>query len=286
MHYYSFDIGNYRGDTSHLKPIEHYIYRTLIDWCYYDEKPIESENNQRLLRRLNLESEPLAEGMLLAVLGDFFVKMDDGWHHKRIDAEIDAYKGKSLVNSVNGKKGGRPPKKQAKPNPNESEQKPKITQSVNLESDQNPVASESKPNHKSLINNQESKEQKHIVAIAQNTPEEPKFNFKKYFLDNGADPQQLDDWLKVRKTKKAVNSQTALNKIIEQIRLSGSSAGYAVRICAEQSWSGFNAEWLKNLAPSKTNHDFSSFLQEETRPMRDVTPAKQGITHDDSNEPY
>ncbi|MER2164727.1 MAG: DUF1376 domain-containing protein, partial [Psychrobacter alimentarius] len=34
MHYYSFNIADYKKDTAHLKPMEHYIYRSLIDLYY------------------------------------------------------------------------------------------------------------------------------------------------------------------------------------------------------------------------------------------------------------
>lgn len=39
------------------------------------------------------------------------------------------------------------------------------------------------------------------------------FDFKKQFLDLGVEAKILEDWLKVRKTKKAVNSETAFNAI-------------------------------------------------------------------------
>ena len=56
MHYYQFNIADYRKDTIHLTPIEHYIYRTLIDWYYLDEQPIPKET-QSVIRRLGLVTE-------------------------------------------------------------------------------------------------------------------------------------------------------------------------------------------------------------------------------------
>ena len=38
MHYYKFNIADYRKDTGHLSTIEHGIYRQLIDWYYLDEQ--------------------------------------------------------------------------------------------------------------------------------------------------------------------------------------------------------------------------------------------------------
>ena len=137
MHYYSFNIADYKKDTAHLKPMEHYIYRSLIDLYYLDEIPIPLKTHS-VMRRLSLETQD-HEKMLLDVLNDFFYEQEDGFYHKRINDEIEKYHTNAEKNRENGKKGGRPPKK-----------KPKETQSV---SDGLPVESELKPNHKPLTNN-------------------------------------------------------------------------------------------------------------------------------------
>ena len=139
MHYYSFNIADYKKDTAHLKPMEHYIYRSLIDLYYLDETPIPLKTHS-VMRRLSLDSAD-HEKMLLDVLNDFFDEQDDGFYHKRIELEIDKYQANADKNRKNGKKGGRPPKN-----------KPKITQSV---SDGLPVESQLNPNQEPLTNNQE-----------------------------------------------------------------------------------------------------------------------------------
>ena len=139
MHYYSFNIADYKKDTDHLTPIEHYIYRALIDRYYLDEKPIPLKTHS-VMRRLSLVGDE-HELMLKNVLDDFFFECDDGYRHKRIDAELAKYQTNAEKNRENGKKGGRP-----------SKNKPKKTQSV---IDGLPVASELKPNHKPITNNQE-----------------------------------------------------------------------------------------------------------------------------------
>ena len=139
MHYYSFNIADYKKDTAHLKPMEHYIYRSLIDLYYLDEAPIPLKTHS-VMRRLSLDSAD-HEKMLLDVLNDFFDEQDDGFYHKRIELEIEKYQANADKNRKNGKKGGRPPKN-----------KPKITQSV---SDGLPVESQLNPNQEPLTNNQE-----------------------------------------------------------------------------------------------------------------------------------
>jgi len=110
MHYYTFNVGDYRKDTGHLSTLEHGIYRQLLDWYYLDEKPIPQET-QVVLRRLRLGSDSDISA-LQNVLTDFFVLQSDGYHQTRCDADIAAYHSKAEVNKINGKLGGRPKKTQ------------------------------------------------------------------------------------------------------------------------------------------------------------------------------
>ena len=109
MHYYKFNIADYRKDTGHLSTIEHGIYRQLIDWYYLDEQPI-PEETQVVIRRLRLGSEEVK--FLQNVLSDFFVLGKTGYTHKRIEVEIKDYSEQVEKNKNNGKLGGRPKKTQ------------------------------------------------------------------------------------------------------------------------------------------------------------------------------
>jgi len=107
MHYYKFNIADYRKDTGHLSTIEHGIYRQLIDWYYLDEQPI-PEETQVVIRRLRLGSDEVK--FLQNVLSDFFVLGKTGYTHKRIEVEIKDYSEQAEKNKNNGKLGGRPKK--------------------------------------------------------------------------------------------------------------------------------------------------------------------------------
>ena len=124
MHYYLFNIADYRKDTSHLTPIEHYIYRFLMDWAYLDEQPIPLDTTF-VLRKLNLPSKHLIN--LENVLKDFFICSENGWHQKRIDEAIVDYHNYLHKQSVNGKKGGRPKKPTANPPITQPEPKKSLT---------------------------------------------------------------------------------------------------------------------------------------------------------------
>lgn len=73
-----------------------------------------------------------------------------------------------------------------------------------------------------------------------------RYNFKEAVIGLGVQKNIVEDWLEVRKNKKATNSETAFNAIRNQIELSGVSANDAIRIAAENSWAGLKAEWIKN----------------------------------------
>jgi len=72
------------------------------------------------------------------------------------------------------------------------------------------------------------------------------FNFKKEFLNLGVDEKILNDWLKVRKEKKGSNTETSFNKIKKEIEKTNLTANDCIKIAAENSWKGFQADWIKD----------------------------------------
>ena len=79
-----------------------------------------------------------------------------------------------------------------------------------------------------------------------NKDKDVRFDFKKSLLEIGVSPQVAEDWLKVRKAKKAANTETAFKRIQKEIELSGLSADECITIAVERSWQGFKAEWVSN----------------------------------------
>ena len=72
-----------------------------------------------------------------------------------------------------------------------------------------------------------------------------KFNFKNSFLQLGVEKRILDDWLKVRKSKKGTNTETAFNAIKNEIDKSGMSANDCIKISVIKNWVGFQLSWVK-----------------------------------------
>ena len=108
MNYYSFHVGDYRRDTTHLSMLEHGAYRQLLDWIYLDEKPIPKET-QVVFRRLSARTEE-EKTAIQTVLKEMFVLRKDGYVQARSLNEINNYKVKRVTARENGKLGGRPKK--------------------------------------------------------------------------------------------------------------------------------------------------------------------------------
>jgi len=70
------------------------------------------------------------------------------------------------------------------------------------------------------------------------------FNFKNSLLDLNIEKQIVNDWLSVRKTKKATNTETSFNQIKTQILKSKRTANECIKVAVERNWSGFNTKWL------------------------------------------
>lgn len=86
MHYFQFNIGDYRAATAHLSNDEDLAYRRLLD-MYYDTEQKIPLDIQWVARRIRLDYATVQ-----AVLLDMFEKQEDGWFHARCDEVIKQYK--------------------------------------------------------------------------------------------------------------------------------------------------------------------------------------------------
>ena len=84
MHYYQFNIGDYKSHTEHLSEIEDLTYRRLLDWYYLHESPIPLEINEVARQiRMRTHCESIA-----VVLQEYFERTESGWIHHRANKEI------------------------------------------------------------------------------------------------------------------------------------------------------------------------------------------------------
>lgn len=93
MHYYQFNIGDYRRDTGHLSLLEHGIYRSLLDTYYLNESPL-CEDDAILMRTHCIRTD-IEEKAFKNILKDFFKLTKKGYVHKKCSEQIKKYNAKS-----------------------------------------------------------------------------------------------------------------------------------------------------------------------------------------------
>lgn len=96
---------------------------------------------------------------------------------------------------------------------------------------------------KNQYSNKDKKESGHMTSHMEDENEDI-FNFKNSMLKYGFKENLISEWLKVRKNKKATNTETAYNKFITQVELTKQDKNLILETCIEKSWSGFSAEWI------------------------------------------
>lgn len=220
MHYYVHNIADYRKDTGHLSTLEHGIYRQLIDWYYLEECPIPAET-QWVMRRLRLGSESDAKA-LQNVLNDFFELREDGYHQTRCDAELVIYKQRAERARTNGSLGGRRKKTDKEPSGF-------------------PGVTKGKPRAK-LTNNH-----KPLTTIS---PDGEIDSARKRALPPLKRPEEVDervwdDWLALRKSKKAPVSQTVLDGAKREAGKAGMTLTDFLAVWCVRGSQGLQADWLR-----------------------------------------
>jgi uncharacterized protein YdaU (DUF1376 family) len=93
MHYYQFNIGNYRRETTHLSLLEHGIYRSLLDTYYLGEGPL-CGDDAKLMRTHNIRTTD-EEKAFKNVISDFFILQDGEYWHEDCQDRIAKYQNKS-----------------------------------------------------------------------------------------------------------------------------------------------------------------------------------------------
>lgn len=122
---------------------------------------------------------------------------------------------------LNGKKGGKPKVKESKP-------EPKRNQNV----------TKSKPNEN--VNDNVNDNSNEINKVGK----PPVFQFKKSCIDYGFEKNLVEDWMKVRKTKRLTNTETALRAFIGEVEKTGKDKNELLKEIVENGWAGFKASWL------------------------------------------
>ena len=208
MHYYQFNIGDYASHTRNLSLLEDLAYRKLLDEYYLHEHPLNGSITD-VARQIGMKDYQDEVGF---VLKTFFTDTDEGWVNKRADRQIAQYASKLDQASRAGKA---------------SAERRRNAGSTDVQLTNN---------HKPVTNNQElltsTSKTKTIAQSACNRPE-------------GVLESLWEDFVTLRKAKKAPLTASALKGIEREAKKAGMNIEEALYECCARGWTGFKAEWIK-----------------------------------------
>jgi uncharacterized protein YdaU (DUF1376 family) len=236
MHFYKFHIGDYMSHTRHLSLLEDLAYRRLLDFYFLHEQPIKHRDAARQIGMREHEED------VLTVLNEFFLSTDDGFVNPRANKEIEEYKAHQGTSAYG-----------AFIRDNQS-LKAVVQKDVYIQHFTNgtldtyiktlrtqdvPIMSTSSihdatTNHKPLtINHKPKRENATIVACPPDVSQ-----------------QVWDDWVTLRKSKKAPITKTVLDgAIVEAKKLGWTLEQFLIEWCNRSS-QGLKAEWIVKPNPA------------------------------------
>ena len=147
------------------------------------------------------------------------------------------------------------------------------------------------PNNKRYNKQEKNKPSTNVLCLSKKKAASPPvFDFRQGLVDLGITPETADAWIRVRRSKRAVNSEIALKGIAREIGKAGRPAEECARLAVEQSWQGFNAAWaLRYWAPPQRyqgsgaprqaprHEDYVRAAEEAKRRLREEAARRKAI---------
>lgn len=128
--------------------------------------------------------------------------------------------------------------------------------------------SKGQASHKNVKNMKNDKNEININIPPYNSPKSETFSMKKQLISDGLSEELADAYMRVRKNKKAPESQVAYNGLKREADKAGVSMEVAITECVERNWVGFKADWynrgLKHVANSQLSVFMSPMIDPET----------------------
>ena len=192
-------------------------------------------------------------------------KVAFGFVKQTIDRDTQKYISISEKRSEAGKRGGRPLKDNELEESNEKQKKQLLSEKSkksncplndNDNVNDNDISFLEKKKQKSASvdfdeeekNNQLLSDQKETSPQGSAAP--PPFNFRQAMLSAGFAADLTEDWLRIRKTKKAVNSERAFKIFLEQVQRTGRDKNEILALVVQKQWKGFEASWVQSAQQS------------------------------------
>tara|TARA_R110000796_G_C14553666_1_gene434136 strand:+ start:371 stop:1090 length:720 start_codon:yes stop_codon:yes gene_type:complete len=127
----------------------------------------------------------------------------------------------------------------------------KIREEKRLKCESNATAS--KPQCESGTESMQYREEKKREEKKREDKPPTAFSFYNSLIELGATKQLSNEWLAIRKVKKATNSETAFKAFKTQVEKTKATVNEILELCVINSWKGYNCEWYKP-EPSKAEY--------------------------------
>lgn len=231
MHYYQFNIGDYKSHTEHLSEMEDLAYRRMLDLYYTHERPLSLEIEQiaRLIR-MRTHCECIAN-----VLREYFKETPLGWVNTRAEAEIGKMGEKSAKASESAKA-----RWKAKSN----------TQTLQVDANALQTHSERIANGlRSECEGNATQDTEHITQDTRHKTQKEKL--RAVACPPDVDPQVWIDWLALRKAKKAPVTQTVIESARRESGKALMTFEQFLREWCNRGSQGLKAEWIKQTTANK-----------------------------------
>ena len=232
MHYYLFNIGDYKSHTDHLEPLEDLAYRRMLDWCYLHESPL-PESIDEIAKKICMRTH---SDCIAFVLQEFFTLKKGGWQQDRIKKEIDAYHAKSEKAKASAMA-----RWDKKPNKNNKKAK-----------DANALRPDSERNAKQETVNNKQEPLNSVYAP---------YGFDLSLWPDLPDIELFNDWIKSKKKAKGSVSQRAMDttgKALHKIKAKGHTVNDALEKAENGKWKGISDDYFQqkvNINENTTGHN-------------------------------
>lgn len=273
MNFYPFHIGDYLSATRHLSWEEDAAYRRLLDVYYTTERALPAD--LRACCRLVLATTDSQREAVRVVLEEFFTLTPDGWFNRRVDAEL------SNLRERQDKQRDRANKRWHKPQsaPGNAGDVPEIApgNATALPID----AAASKPDATVMP----------PVPVPVPVPIEIQGESARKRAPPPDKPPDVSatvwqDFLALRKSKRAPLTGTALALIEAEAAKAGIGLEQALGYCCAVGWQGFNAGWYaeRHAKPGAPIGQAETFRERDARLARERWEAIAGRPHPESGQ--
>jgi len=197
-------------------------------------------------------------------------KVAFGFVKQTIDRDTQKYISISEKRSEAGKKGGRRLKDNELEESNEKQKKQLLSEKSkksncllndndNVNDNDISFLEKKKQKSASVDFDKEEKNNQSLSAPKETSPQvspaPPPFNFREAMLSAGFAADLTEDWLKIRKTKKAVNSERAFKIFLEQVQRTGRDKNEILALVVQKQWKGFESSWVQSAQQSHNSQE-------------------------------